>query len=251
MTDTTQPNPVETNFSFSLFTAVDKDFKNALDAGCYQKKSLLTKLLQVEIERLDKALAASNPPKVTQYVRDIQNQGDLKAYWVKHQVLLPSVLVERIQEVCKSKGVLRDAWVNRVIFLATGTNLFHAVLPLDELKSFDYFEDDSNNRDDAIELATMRLTGELDPLWRLHEVFREIHDGRKGEVGDLYRFKIFDAHKKPRKPMPPRRKESASDELKRLRTDWLLHKFSWCITCWADEADLEDQIEPDWDTLEL
>lgn len=246
MTDKTNPTQAEKNFSFSLFKAVERDFEKAIENGCYQKKALLTKLLEIEIERLDEAIDLPVPKKVSQFIRNIQNDGTLKKLWVTQQVLLPAPLVDRIQEVCKTKGVVRDAWVNRVLFLATGTSLFDALMPLDELKHFDCFKDAQNNRDDAVELVTQRLTASINPLFRLHDVFREIDEFGKENVGSLYRFKIFEYRLRPKVPMPILQMAEQSDEARILRTNWMMHKFSWCITCWAEIADLDQLEEPDW-----
>lgn len=247
MTKLTPPSPAAKNFSFKLLKPVDRDFEAALQKGCFQKKALLARLLELEIERLDVAIDTPCPEKVTKFIRETQNEGALKKAWVADQVLLPSPLVDRIQEVCKSKGILRDAWVNRVLFLATATKLFDALMPLDELAHFDYFKDNTSNREDAVELVSQRLTALVDPLGRLHAAFREIDDPEEEGPWDLYRFKVFAARRKPRKSMPNLQDSEQSDRDRTLRINWMIHKFAWCITCWAEVEDLDQLEEPDYD----
>lgn len=249
MTKITPSTTKETNFSFHLHKWVARDFEAALEKGCFQKKSLLARLLELEIGRLDAAIDTPIPKKVAQFIRETQNEGALKKAWVADQVLLPSPLVDRIQEVCKNKGVVRDAWVNRVLFLATATKLFDALMPLDELAHFDYFKDSTSNRQDAVELASRRLTAAVDPLFRLHDAFREIDEPEEQGPWDLYRFKVFAARRKPRKPMPNSQNSEQSDKDRALHIDWMLHKFAWCITCWAEMEDLGQLEEPEWDDI--
>jgi hypothetical protein len=244
MNNLTKAKPTETNFSFNLFRSVDRDFEGAVEAGCYQKKALLTRLLSLEIERLDQALDTKVPERVTQKIRNLQNTKALEKYWVKRQVALPVELVDRIHHVCKSKGVLRDAWVNRVLFFAAGTKLFDALVHLEGLRHWDYFERDDDNRELAIALVTQRLKEPLDPLFHMHELFREFHDGINSNNGNIYRFKLFEDHRKPRAQL-------ATAEPLEFKRRILIHQFSWCITCWADESDLDKQIEPNFEELEL
>lgn len=244
MKTSVQTKPAEKNFSFSLLRAVDRDFERAIEFGCYQKKALLSRLLRIEIERLDQALETKVSEKVTQHIRNLQNTKGLQTRWAMHQVVLPADLVDRIHHVCKSKGVLRDAWVNRVLFFASGTKLFDALVHLDDLRHWDYFECDDDNRELAIAFVTQRLKEPLDPLFHMHELFREFHDGINIKTGSIYRFKLFEAHKKPRA-------HAATAEPQEFKRKMLVHQFSWCITCWADESDLEMQTEPDWEELGL
>lgn len=238
----TQPPEVEKNFSFSLFKAVERDFEAAIENGCYQKKALLTKLLTIEIERLEAAIGTAVPQEVTRRIREIQNDASLKKMWVSQQVQLPSTLIDRIQEVCKNKGVVRDAWVNRVLFLATGTKLFNALMPLNEFEKFEYFGDNRDNREANVELTAQRLTGPLDPLCRLHDAI--VEPGEE-EPQDLYKIRLFSKWH-PKGPMPSVYDAQVSEKGKGLRTEWMLHKFAWCITCWAEIEDLPELEEPDW-----
>lgn len=247
MTKAARSSPPETNFSFNLLKPVDRDFKAALQQGCFQKKALLARLLELEIEQLDAAIDTPVPKKVTQFIREIQNEGSLKKAWIPDQVQLPTRLVDRIQEVCKSKGVLRDAWVNRVLFLATATKLFDVLMPLDEFERFDYFKDNKNNLEDAVVLASQRLTAPIDPLFRLHAAFRQVDEPEETGPWDLYRFKVYAARRKPRKPMPNLQASEVSDKDRTLRTDWMIHKFAWSITCWAEVEDLDQLEEPEYD----
>lgn len=249
MTKVAPSSPAETNFSFNLLKPVDRDFKAALQHGCFQKKALLATLFELEIDRLDAAIDTPVPKKVTQFIRERQNEGPWKKAWVSDQVQLPSPLVDRIQEVCKSKGVLRDAWVNRVLFLATATKLFDALMPLNELADFDCFQDNGCNREDAVALAVQRLTAPLDPLRRLHDAFQEVDEPGKDELGNLYRFKVFVARRKPKKPMRHLLDAKQTDEDRAVRTDLMIHEFAWCITCWAEIEDLGQLEEQEWDDL--
>lgn len=246
MTEVTQSPQEEKNFSFSLFKAVERDFETAIKNGCFQKKALLNKLLKIEIERLDVAIATPVAQAVTQRVRETQNDPSLRNMWVTQQVQLPSNLVDRIQDVCKNKGVVRDAWVNRVLFLASSTKLFDRMMPIDDLEEFEYFQDDNANRQDAVELTKQRLTTSLDPLLKLHDAVAQ--ERELDEPRDLYRIRLFSKWQ-PKKPPPNPLDTSQSEKDKGLRNQWLRHQFAWCITCWAEIDDLTQSEEPNWDDI--
>lgn len=246
MTEVNQSHQEEKNFSFSLFKAVERDFETVIKNGCFQKKALLNKLLTIEIERLNVAIATSVAQAVTQRVRETQNDPSLRNMWVTQQVQLPSTLVDRIQDVCKNKGVVRDAWVNRVLFLATSTRLFDRMMPIGDLEEFEYFQDDNANRQDAVELTKQRLTASLDPLSKLHDAI--VQERELDEPRDLYRIRLFSKWQ-PKKPPPNLLDTSQSEKDQGLRNQWLRHQFAWCITCWAEIEDLTKSEEPDWDDI--
>lgn len=248
MTEAIQPPKEEKNFSFRLLKTIERDFEAAIKNGCFQKKALLHKLLAIEIERLDAAIATPVLQAVTQRVRETQNNPSLKKLWIEkaQQVQLPSTLVDRIQDVCKNKGVVRDAWVNRVLFLATSTKLFERMMPVDYLDEFEYFQDINANREDAVELTKRRLTASLDPLSKLHEAILE--EPGIDEPRDLYRLRLFSKWQ-PKKPTPSLPDTLQSEKDKGLRNQWLRHQFAWCITCWAEKEDLHPLEEQDLDDI--
>jgi hypothetical protein len=239
MTPSAPPDTSETNFTFSLLAPIERDFELTLERGCFQKKSLLTRLFEIEIGRLDEAIDTPLPKEVTQYIRDVQNDGQLKESWSQHQVQLPSSLVRQIQHVCKLKGVIRDAWVNRVLFLATYDKLFNTFLRFDDFEKFEYFVDDQSNKQSEIDAVRARINFRLDPLNQLHAFFE-----MQGEIEpsedewNLYRYRLFDEYTDPRTRKPPLKDVENDKQALRDRNESMRAKFAWCITCWATTADL-------------
>jgi len=228
----------ELNFTFSLLDNVHRDFELAIKQGCYSKKALLNQLLSIEIERLNDALPAPVDASVKSHIRAKQNRGELKKSWKPQQVSLPEALVNRVQEVCQSKGVVRDAFVNRMIFLATAKrSTVETCFSLHEFNTCDYF----SGRDDRVYTSTMeRLTESLDPLWRLHFALAECEEPGWDEPGFLYRFKLFDSLIiKTQNPETTRSKEAEDQEaranVERSRRELKL----WSMTCWAEPADMQ------------
>lgn len=86
----------------------------------------------------------------------------------------------------------------------------------------------------------------LNARWPGHQL---AHEPDENGPGNLYRFKVFAARRKPRKPIPNLQYSEQSNIDRTLRMDWMIHKFAWCITCWAEIEDVDQLEEPDWTDL--
>lgn len=239
-TKTEPSKPEELNFTFSLLKNVDRDFAIAIDQGCYLKKALLTRLLTVEIERLNAALPVASDASIKSHVRAQQNSPVLKSSWIPHQVSLPANLVRRVQEVCQEKGVVRDAFVNRVLFLATAKqSVIDHHFGLHEFATCDYFSDEYFNKDRAYELTMQRLTVPVDPLASLEWALSDSGDSGWAEPGYLYRKKLFEFFGKPKTRDLESAKVLAEDERNTESARLKRHLILWSLTCWAEPVDLQ------------
>lgn len=238
------PNKTPTNFSFSLLKPVEKEFLIAMKSGCFLKKAFMERFLAIEIERLNQAIPAKCDPAVTKHIRTQQLDGQLKDYWRPDQVQLPTALVERISSVCRSKGVLRDAWVNRAIYLAAQpATAISSVFGLQNLESDDHWKDPIGNEKLAFQGVMRRVSEQFDPLGDLHEVLTNIPG--QYEPGHLYKVKIFKSFPKIEKPNPKDPPLNVEEQLQAINSRNRLIKAMWSMTCWAELQDLKIDEELD------
>lgn len=237
------------NFTFQLLPFIDRDLATAIEQGCFLKKALLARILSKEIERLNDAITVPCSAEVKSFVRAQQNHPMLKERWKEHQVLLPTQLVARIQEVCANKGVIRDAFVNRALFLATARiSQIESFFALDEFKNSEYFNDKTWNREAAYDGVWDRLGGALDPIAGIHRALVSSLEPEWTSPGYLYRQKIFVQHPEPKEDKPTSYESKASEESKAVRRRWEMHLIFWCMTCWAELADIDraNLVDQDW-----
>jgi hypothetical protein len=231
-------------FTFSLLTNVQRHLDHAIERGCYLKKALLAALLNEEIHRLETALPEPCDPAVARHVRAQQNHAALKNSWHQQQVSLPVELAERIESICRKKNVVRDAFINRAVFLATAPFAeLSTWFELAELSQLEYFSDAQIARIEeswGFESATRRLTGDFDPLHVLHDALDSSPAYSKAGPSYLYTYKVFEG-RPALKNNPPTKADTKNDATSAaLRREWAKPIFAWCITCWAEPSDLKD-----------
>lgn len=109
--------------------ALDKlDAKMA--KACLRRDAYLTQLLDAELEYLDSEVVTENSEAARAYVaRKFDLIPDKKLV----TFVMRSDVVERMNEICKRKRIVRDAFLNRILLLlAASHNTFERFLGLDE-----------------------------------------------------------------------------------------------------------------------
>lgn len=84
-----------------------------LDSACLRRDAYLAEVLSNEIERLDEEVAIPNSPGGYEYVAANLDLLDRKLV----SLAFPVDVINRINEVCERKQIVRDAWFNRVLLL--------------------------------------------------------------------------------------------------------------------------------------
>jgi hypothetical protein len=92
-----------------IIEALDKK----LDAACLRRDAYLNKVLQVELSLLDEEVSIPNSQESYDYVSKQLDMLDRKLV----SLALSSVLTERLNEICRRKRVVRDAFFNRLFLL--------------------------------------------------------------------------------------------------------------------------------------
>lgn len=98
--------------------------------ACLRRDAYLTQVLDTELEYLDAEITAENSEAARLY---IARKFDLLPDKKTVTFVMRSDVIERMNEVCKRKRIVRDAFVNRVLLLlAASRNTFERFLGLDE-----------------------------------------------------------------------------------------------------------------------
>lgn len=174
-----------------------------MNEACLRRDQYLAKLLDSEVTHLDAEVALSNSQAAFAFVADQLEALDRKSM----SLALPLDLVERINDVCRRKRIVRDAFFNRLFFLLAATpKALDKVLFLTyegdwRLDVWRKYRDDST----TIESSVFPLASVTDPFWALREAFdieregTDLRDWRDPETGLLIKM----AHMPPDHYMLP------------------------------------------------
>jgi len=84
-----------------------------IETACLRRDAYLNKVLEVELDWLDREVSVPNSQKSYDYVSDQLDQFDRKLV----SLALPSELTSRLNEICSRKRIVRDAFFNRLFLL--------------------------------------------------------------------------------------------------------------------------------------
>ena len=135
--------------------------------ACLRRDAYLTKVIEVELERLDEQVSIPNSEAARNYVADRLDQLDRKLV----SVALPPELTARINEICGRKRIVRDAFFNRLFFLlAAPPNVVEALLfhpeKRDEWRSRVWEE--RRNDGPFFQNGFYPMEPTIDPFWAIH-----------------------------------------------------------------------------------
>lgn len=99
--------------SVRIWRPIIKKLDDKLDAACLRRDAYLAKVLEVELDYLDREVAIANSKASYDYVFKELDQFDRKLV----SLALPVTLTTRINEVCARKRIVRDAFFNRLFLL--------------------------------------------------------------------------------------------------------------------------------------
>lgn len=99
--------------SVRIWRPIIKKLDDKLNAACLRRDAYLAKVLDVELDHLDREVAVANSEASFDYVFKELDQFDRKLV----SLALPATLTKRIGEVCARKRIVRDAFFNRLFLL--------------------------------------------------------------------------------------------------------------------------------------
>lgn len=83
-----------------------------VEAACLRRDSWLSKIIAVEVARLDKDVSVPNSDQASKFISEQLDGLDRKLV----TLTLDAAVAERLNEVCAVKSIVRDAFLNRLIF---------------------------------------------------------------------------------------------------------------------------------------
>lgn len=109
-TKTTKTTP---KISVKIWKPVLEKLDKKLDAACLRRDAYLGKLLESEIDYLDQEVSIPNSQASYDYVSGQLELLDRKLV----SLALPPTLTARLNEICKRKLIVRDAFFNRLFLI--------------------------------------------------------------------------------------------------------------------------------------
>lgn len=105
---------VTQKINVQIWTPLNRAIRSHLNSMHIKRDAYLNKLLRMEIERLDSEVQFKMPDAATQHLR--KRLKELEPNRTKMTISLDIDLVNRINAVLEKKGILRDSFVNRVLY---------------------------------------------------------------------------------------------------------------------------------------
>lgn len=146
-----------------------------LDAACLKRDAYLSKVLTVELAHLDSELVFPNSPEAHKFVSDrLERLKPRKAV----SLSLDEDVVNRLNDVCGKKNVVRDAFLNRLLLI-----LAFAPDTIDRLFFFSERDEwrktvweELKHDGPFFENTLYPLEHVIDPLWAIREGIRLYED---------------------------------------------------------------------------
>jgi hypothetical protein len=155
-----------------------------LEQACLRRDAYLNRVLEVELPALDEELPLANSESARQFIAEHLDKLDRKPV----SLSLRPDLVERLDDICERKKILRDSFFNRLFFfLAVPVEWFTSNFPLDEnwigeVWFSDEHEYDLTEKNPGFKSLFYPLEPVIDPFWALRQGLVNSEDNavRKG-----------------------------------------------------------------------
>jgi hypothetical protein len=161
---TTQTRKTTPKISVQVWRPVLESLNQKIEAACLRRDAYLNRVLAVELDRLERSVTLANSETARAYVARQLDTLDRKLV----SLALDEKLVERLNDLCRRKRIVRDSFFNRIFLLLSASPKM-----IDRLFLFD---DDwrprlINEHDDAsiFSVHFHPLDAAIDPLWGIHE----------------------------------------------------------------------------------
>lgn len=99
--------------SVRIWAPVLKKLEGKFEDACIRRDAYLAKVFAREVEYLEKEVEIPNSQASYDHIASLHREARLPLI----SIALPRALTERINEVCKQKNIVRDAFFNRVLLL--------------------------------------------------------------------------------------------------------------------------------------
>lgn len=99
--------------SIKIWKPVNKAFNEKIKKACLRRDAYLERILEYEVSRLDEEVSIPNSRAGYEYVSALLDKFDREIV----SLALPSALTARLNETCRRKRIVRDAFFNRLFLL--------------------------------------------------------------------------------------------------------------------------------------
>ena len=99
--------------TIKVWTSILDKFDQKIEAACLRRDAYLSKVLQVELGYLDSEVSIPNSQASYDFIASELEKFDRKLV----SLALPPELTSRLNEICKRKRIVRDAFFNRLFLL--------------------------------------------------------------------------------------------------------------------------------------
>lgn len=105
--------PGNTKVGTRIWTPLLEKFTARMDSACLRRDALLTKILEEELDVLDSEVAEPNAEAASKFIAARLDALPRKLV----TFTLPQNLVQRLDDICERKRIVRDSFFNRLFFL--------------------------------------------------------------------------------------------------------------------------------------
>ena len=160
--------------SVKLWRPIIERFDQKMEMACLRRDAYLKKVLEIEIDLLDKEVSIPNSQASYDYVYDQLDKLDRKLV----SIALPSELTSRLNEICSRKRIVRDAFFNRIFLLLAASPKVIDGLFFDGVGSSwrnEVWSEDNHNGP-FFENVFYPLEQTIDPFWTIRsglEIYTE------------------------------------------------------------------------------
>lgn len=138
-----------------------------LREACFRRDAYLSRVIEGELDWLDYEVSIPNSEAAQAFVAKAIAKLERKPVTLR----LPQALVERLEEICGRKRVVRDAFFNRLFLLlvANPKTVDQLLFAGDDCPDWraDLWRDHKNDSDAFIENGLFPLQAALHPLWAI------------------------------------------------------------------------------------
>lgn len=108
----------KTKISVQIWCEILKELDAKMEASCLRRDAYLSKILRLEIEKLDEEIAQ---PNSTDAYKHVSKQLDMLGRKLI-TLTIDADLVEKLNNICVKKKIVRDAFFNRLFFMLVASN---------------------------------------------------------------------------------------------------------------------------------
>lgn len=166
-----KPTKTQPKTSVKIWLPIIDKLESVMSSACLRRDAYLNKLLEMELDLLEGEVSTPNTQASYDYISTELDKLDRKFI----SLAIAESLVTRLNQICKAKKIVRDAFFNRLLLLLVAPPVL-----IDRLYYFDEIEKNWRNsvwsadkhNGPAFENAFYPLSPIVDPFWAIRSGLR-------------------------------------------------------------------------------